>query len=369
VFPAHNARIRRTSVSLDLFSGGTFARTSEGAYLIGAPTDGSTAFLAWAAAGVRRVENRGDGAGDMLLFEGSRTNTMIRSRDPELRANKSAGTTTYPNTILCPDGTLDGCRYDTPSLNFSDNGVISKTSGLMYAHTCYGRAASGTTPWQMFISNPNRGVIGSVGTTWTRREATLAATASANGGIVAVDARDWSAASGQVAQAQDVAIDLWQMEQAYWPSSPIRTTTVSATRAADSLSYAVGQYPASFLTTGFRFTIRPDFSSTELAASGLNIILANGGAGDYFTILSTGNPRLVQGGVNRVSPAAITWSRYQALTFSVSPGGGSVVVAGATTGNGTTTGTAAAWSSAAFVIGSSSTTAFFGRYGRYFEAL
>lgn len=352
---------------LDLFAGGTFTRSTEASYLTTAAPNGPTPFLSWAPVNVRRIENRGDGSGDMLLMEAARTNQIVQSRAMQDAAWSGGTTTDTANALAGPDGAVLATRVVATAGQFSRNQTIAGTG--MHALSCWARAVSGTTPHQLYIGGTNANAR-SIGTTYERRISTGSIAASPSA-VVPEDARDLTVYGGQVATAQDAYVDLHQFEVGGFASSPIRTTTVAVTRAADFLSYADGQYPARFRTNGFRIHFAFDCTDTELVNNGTAFYLWSFGAGTHTTRLDINRIIYVDSGGGGVSAfTGVTFSRGQLLTLEVRPSAGTVTLTGATAGNGTHTRAAWAYPSSSFVVGSSNGTfGIFGRMKRYIEAL
>lgn len=367
-----------TNNGLNLLVGGTFTRASEGSYLIGAPTDGSTPFLAWAPDNERRIEDRGDGLGSMLLIEGARTNYLLQSRQ-QTNAAWIAGTATeVENAVNGPDATLLAESIVATSGQISNRQTPTVAAGRVCV-SVWARAIAGTVNHQMLFLESGGLLSASVGvrsTTWSRAEVNVASTGT-TAGLIPVDARDWSAVGGQAATAQSLYADLPQVEIGTFPSSPIRTTTAAVTRAVDVLSFPSGQYPVSFLTRGFRLTFVPDATNAEIVASGLNWSLAG-----FDTDLSflafvnlAGNltAHLTGPGAATIVQPAITFSRGQAMTFEVRPLAGTLTISGATTGNGIHVGSGFAWTPGAsdplrigFLINANRA---YGRFGSKITAL
>lgn len=352
---------------LDLFGGGTFTRSTEGSYLTGAPTDGSAAFLAWAGVNARRIENRGDGLGAMLLMEGSRTNLVLRSRaidDAAWTAGSAVVTTADQNGGPDAAGLAD--RSNVSSAGISRYQPALSGVGT-FAGSLWVRGTSGAVSHQMavFDATFNPAILAAT-TTWGRNSR-VATTATALG-LLPVEARDRTAQGGQVATAQDVITDLHQLEAGFFPSSAIRTLGTTVTRGADVLSYAVGQYPASFLTRGFRVTVALDCTSAELVSAAADMRLVQVGATDFLRIRQSGANcvvDLVCGGVVKGTLTVTITSRAQLLTISAQPLLGTLTVSGATTGNGTNTVAGAAWGSGTLYVGADNAAAnpAFGRFG------
>lgn len=355
---------------LNLGAGGTFTRSTEGFYYLRAPTDGSLPFGGWADVNVRRIEDRGDGLGSMLLMEGSRTNYLLQSRDLANGAWSLGAATLTSNQNGGVDGATLADRVNGTSVQY---GPYQLTRGQVAYSTAsvWARAVSGTVSHQLWMLQGAGGAAAkalSIGTTYARNAASGNCTPG-QAGYEPVECRDETAYGGQVATAQDVYVDLCQLETGYFPSSPIRTTTAAVTRGADVLSYAVGQYPASFLDRGFRITVAPDMSSAEVIASGANYVLVSQNALNYLLISPTATVDFFGQSGRIVQSGALSWSRGQVLTIEASPNG-RLVVSGATSGNGTFTAAGRVWPSATITIGSlAGGTSFFGRIGTSIVAL
>lgn len=349
--------------TLDLTSGGTFTRSTEGSYLIGLPTDGSTAFLTWAAINERRIENRGGIEGSMLLVEGARTNFVLQNRDiTEAVAWSSAagGATVTANNMTSPDGVSLADRIEATGVQYTRGQVVSV--GAAWTLSAYVRGTSGASYFA--ADKSGAGLVNAIpGTTWARYDEDFGV------GGVTLFACNRAYAAGDV----DVGLDLYQAEAGVFPTSPIRTAGTTVTRGADILSYAVGQYPASFLTTGFSFTFAPDFSSAELVTSAApQILIGFTAVGDTVLLSYTGancQVYIQNAGSHLISN--VTFSRNQILTFEIRPSANTITLSGFTTGNGTHAG-GGAWSYAGVMyIGARSDGAnpAFGRFGTTITAL
>lgn len=359
-------------VTLDLSTGGTFARSSEASYYLGAPTDGSSAFLAWAATGTRRsADTRGDGIAASLLMERSATNLVQYSEDVS-QASWTLGpgvTATYG--LADPDGGTGAVRLQTPSGTFGVGETSGTTDNIASSWvSAWIRAQSGSdTPnLNAYFSTTGRLALStSVTTTWTRLSRGRVSGVNEEKSVVPIDGRDWSGIGGVVAGARDSRAWGMQREVGYYPTSYIRTTAASVTRAQDTLSYASGNYPAGFLTSGFVVVFAPDASSAEIISANEDWRLVQVGANDYLRIRNNAGAckaELVCGAAV-VASLTITFSRAQALTITARPSAGSLAVSGATTGDGTNTGAGAAWaSSSTLYIGGDSggTNSVTGRY-------
>jgi hypothetical protein len=316
-----------------LLSGGTFTRGSEGSYQTGAPTDGTTAFLAWAANNVPRVDDRGDGLAGLLL-EGSRTNVLTKPRDvTDATGWPSAGSggTVTAGQANSPDGSSSAtrCQFSSAGFTKSKGALVEPAAFSQWAKTINGN------PYGTQMGTPtNPRVWMQTNGIWRRDAAD-----DGNGIFTPV----WYGTG--IAAAIDVHVDLCQYEQAArFPSSAIRTG--GGTRAADILTYATGTYPTWLLSGGFRCVVALDASSADIVAGNTDHRIAHVGTNDFLRFRKNTNCvlDLVCGGSVAAS-LTLTFSRYQALTITAKPAAGTLTVSGAATGNGTASGTGAAWAS------------------------
>lgn len=356
-----------------LGSGGAFTRSTEASYLTAAPTDGLIAFLAWAGVNVRRIEDRGDGLGPMLLVEGSRQNLLLRNQEFDNASwTKGAGCTVTADQSAAPDGTVVADRVQSSSGNSgaTQNAVI--LNGSTYAITAYQRAVSGTPSAQLAVAQA--AVTASVlalAPTWARAELIRLSTATSIAVLLA-DARDWSGFGGIVAGNRDGYLWAPQLELQF-PSSVIRTAGTAVTRGDDVLTYAVGQFPSSFLTRGFRLRFAPDALPAEAP---VQTVLGGLDSGSNNALLLSydvpGTPKLFVANAAKKT-GAFTWAtRGQLITVDVQPSLGLITVSGATTGNGTTS--VGAWTldgAQGIRVGNriDGAVPFFGRIGLTIEAL
>lgn len=355
-------------LTLDLFAGGTFGRASEASYLTGASTDGTTPFLAWATVDERRIEDRGDGLGPMLLMEGERTNYVLNSRDAAAATWFADGALT-PNAGSGPDGAM---LADENATALAGRGTQVRGVGVgpgYVAASAWVRRRAGAGPGvaQIAVDSVAAGdatIAVPIGESFSREVVV------ANISVGSPWFMPWCGASfgGGTNQAVDYLADLHQVEAGGFPSSAIRTTATPATRAADLLSYAVGEYPASFLTSGFEVTVVPDFASNDLGPAEVLAVIGMSVETDGALSLGSGAVLVQSPGTGRVSQAA-TWSRGQRLTITVRPGE-SITLAGFSTGDGAYSLTGGAWTPGSLYIGrTAASSQFFGRFGRVVTSL
>lgn len=367
--------------SLDLSSMGVFSRSTVGTYWTKAATDGSSAFLASAAANVRRMEDRGDGNGTMLLMEGSRINLLTYSED-FLNVSTNAwsffGTATSTTGQPSPDGTSNGTRVQAAS---GTNGLGELTGNTMSAGyvtiSCFVRSTSGSgaSNFNLFRATDGRLAISTAPTTTFQRlskSATLGTSQQTS--MVLVDGRDWSAIGGVVAGARDHIVWGAQREANAYASSYVLCSHFVTTRGADSL--ALPMYQCAWMNTAVQwaFDYAPICSSADFINENAEQVLwsfAEDSSEKISLIVSAGTAciRVTSGGVTKVTSGAITFSAHQKLTITANKGAGSIAVAGATTGNGTTTGTSWTfpYANPTVYVGAVKTgaTPAFGRYGSH----
>lgn len=351
---------------LDLFAGGTFTRGTEASYLTGAPTDGVAPFLAWALPDTRRIEDRGDGTGSMLLLEGERTNLLVQSRGAG-GAGWALGSGSFvADSAPGPDGAMLADRAGPAASAFGPYQVLP-TPGPLYAASLWARVPVPGSPATAQSSLPvEAGVQWALPPTGAYVRGDFTSRASA--GVWA----PWDARGlypGIMAQPLDYVGDLHQVEAARFPSSSIRTGATAGTRGADILRYASGQYPDEFLTQGFQFTFVPDASSAEIAAGTTPMRLLTTSPGDYVQLVGAAGNCIVElaAGGATVTTIIVGFPRLQPLTITVEPVVGRLTVMGARTGGGTATGVGAPWTPGGIAIGSNGAglSPAFGRFARY----
>lgn len=308
-------------------TGGTFTRTSEGSYYLGAPGGAGSTFIAWASSNALRYDAI-DGT-QLALFEGSQTNLCNYSEDLNQASWTKTGASISGTTATAPDGQAD-CNTVTFTASATDmvmRTVTGTADNTSYMTTVYARRTSGSGNVRLRIVK--RDGVASVSadlpisTTWTRIEY------SVNWGT--------GATTPEVGIINDVAgsaqsVEVWGFDvkaTLTFPTSYIRTTGGSATRGADVLTYT--SMPAAMATGRWRYACRPLYSNTEgtaVAASfGLSSTLDS-----YVSVNAAVN--LVSNAVTSFT-RAITFNRQQQMTITPDCTAFTMTVAGALTGNGT----------------------------------
>lgn len=326
---------------LDLATWGTLTRASHGTRMTGAPTDGSTPFMAEESNNIRRFEDRGDGNGPMLLLEGARSVALINSRDPSAAGWDAdlAGITTTVNYSASIDGngskayrTLNAGGY------WGKRPAAASTAGM--AASAWARATTGTTTTRLAVRGGFYGGYNAdtktIGTTYTQFRAAVPTTFDAYVGF-------WDFYYGGVIASCDYVTDYFSMEIGAFPTSAIITGGSLVDRAADLYDGAIESVPTAMVNGTFQFYIAPVFSSTEgvsHAADQCIFSYAEDDSERIFFVVSGGSIyiRIVSGGATKVTSNALTFSAHQKLAVTIDGAAGSITVAGATTGNGTVTG-------------------------------
>jgi hypothetical protein len=356
--------------TVDLATAGTFTRGSEAFRLLGAETDGSSAFADWAGSNVRRVEPLG------LLIEGARTQLVPQPQDLAHASWTLSGTRT-PSSFAGPDGTAARYRIEATAAQLGLRvGAGVALTAIPYALSAYMRAFTGASEYSLSLCNGAfsggymTSTASSASTTWARRKASATPTAATYFPTVScgVVLSNLGGGAANPASAKDHVYDLIQLEAGAFASSPIRT---AATRAADVLTIDSADVPTGFWTTGFRFTFAPLMTSaqhvTHNAAQQLVYLDANN-----FVRLQAGAATLELQCGGSSATIAITWTADLVLTISVEPALGRITVSGATTGDGNATaGVPAAWTPGTLAIGGDGAGALcaFGHFGTTMEGL
>lgn len=357
---------RRRSRVVDLFTQGTFTCGSVRNYQTSATT------LAQAAINTRALEDTGDGNGQMLLMEVSRTNTA-RNSQPD-----SAGTAWA--AALMGAGTITRAAFDGPlGVNTATRIVFDGTSSdaryvqsatavpsdsAKIAYSFWARGDVGAEQVRVALRQKD-GVTNiysaniPLTATWSRYDVQMDAGVGASNIQIGI-------ACSSPAAAQTIYFSATQIETVsptvYAPPSSYISVPSSSSviRGVSLLTVPEVDVPPSFRTDGFMFAICPKVSTTEMAALGttagsiLGPVFQNGSGGPanqaYVRFRYNGvGVRLecTWPGFSILSPATVTWPRGQLVHVTVRPLVGEATLTGATAGNGTfTTGSPAALPSA-----------------------
>ncbi|MBZ9937353.1 hypothetical protein LB518_13695 [Mesorhizobium sp. BR1-1-16] len=266
-------RQRSTLAAWLAASGHTFARASEASFV------GADGFIAWASANAPRVDYDPVALTPFGLFlEGSRTNLQLRSSEMDNGWSVS-GIAVVADAATAPDGTTTADKVAETAVTNTHACYrgVSMTSGVPYVRSCFAKQAERIWCSLNYDSiykwfRLSDGTIGASGSG-------VAAIQPAPNGFFrcSVVVSPGSTASHQIGIRTSTGdnagsflgiagsgIYAWgyQLEQASFPSSPIRTAGSTATRAADILSRTIAQ-PAS-LTRVFKVRTAPGVSGNQV---------------------------------------------------------------------------------------------------------
>jgi hypothetical protein len=361
---------------LDMTLGGTFTRASSATYLTGTGTIGL------AAIDVRRMEDRGEGEGALLLLEGAHTNLLSNSSAIN-SWTAGSGVTITANDVAAPDGTTTADRMAmSGTTSFSNFQTIAVAAGK-YTASLWAKAYDAGNIGKTFRFGGKSSttviykVTSTLAATWTRYQDSRNTSGGATNTFPVYDNRANEPEGGGVDAALPAyTAHVWghQLEARGFASSLVHTTTSSATAAADVLEFSTG-YSATLLSGRWRVEkVCPRFSSANMASGDTYVLFSFGGANDVIQIRHNGTAVIVevkQGGAVKVASSAITFSQHQPLDLTFDSAAGEITVAGATTGNGTTTATSWTMTNATLRVGAVQGTGaspFFGRYSNAIPA-
>jgi hypothetical protein len=318
---------------LNYSTGGTFTRASEAAlYDFRNGTFGSTP---WPGTNVRRVLSDGS-----VLIEGARTNLCttsqaIGSGNWNGEATQSADTQTAPDATATADtqtnqaGTFGSRRYN--NLGPSAIGATVSASGFVKNGT------AGVASVQM---QDGAAIATNIVTTdvWQR----LTRSALSNGYFEWFNTTDGQTnGTGHVVGATN---HWWgmQAEIAAYPTTPIRTSGATATRAVDVLTFASGSW--NLYTGVWAIDLWPQYSSAE--GTDNPVILSGLSVNDYLQLVGGGSPAVWMVTNSAPTTRTATWSRFQRLTIKLDWNARLVTLSGFTTGNGSFAMPASTWTAA-----------------------
>lgn len=272
--------------SLD-FASMAFARASDALYQTGAPTDGSSSYIATAGTNVLVLEDLGDGAGALARFEKSATNYIQRNREIGSAPWGTTGAATITNNLGGPTGS-DAERIEVAS----GNNERYQTTGVTgwAAASAYIRATSGTPGHWLGVWDGSFKVASvTLSTTYQR---VIAAASQSPGYLYPCSGQ---AAGSTSAGARDVRVSLVQHEDGRYATSPIVTAGASATRAADTLTLGSGSVPAALLSTRGQFAqFSPEWGTADLTSGDVRWLFTLGGTGNGMRIRHDGTNVLLE---------------------------------------------------------------------------
>ena len=310
------------------YAAGTFTRASEASFLVRAP-DSVGGFVAWAAADALRLEDRGDGAGPLLLIEGARTNLLLRSRD----VGASPWTLPGFGSLVATDDAAPGPDGLMTALLLSgadgfSPGQQTPLSLAVHSVSAWGRAVTSSSTWTAsyaYTDQPSipAWYVTNQSTTWTRRTDTVTPATSGN-----YYPMDLTLGAGPL----DLVLDLHQVEVGPFPSSAMRSDAAPAIRQPDVLVFESAQVPgALFVGRGRIGQVSPVFPSSAVSVGDVFWLLGIGPNGGV-RIRHDGTGvvlEVVEGGIVRAQSAALTFSANQLLgVVEWSPADGLISVGG-----------------------------------------
>jgi len=321
-----------------ILAGMTFTRAATKVALISAPTTGAVAFVQTFGSGVLASENRGDGAGALVLLEAAFTNAIFQSRD--------AANAAWSGVIGAPTKTANA----GPGI---DGGTTAARIQATSAQATYQARASGVgvgnpQTWSAWVRRFSTGgditIREAAGTDVSVHDAAatttyerLAATANSSGGAE----NSFSCDGRPFVIAQDMLGDFYQLEAGRYPHSVIATAGATATCPADSLT---GVAPQWMLASAWTIPqVSPIFANTDLVSGDKRILASFVDATNVLQISHDGTDvrvRAFVGGVEKAKSQALTFAKHALLgPVRVDPLAGLVYV------NGTAgpAGTAWAW--------------------------
>lgn len=328
------------------YGAGVFTRNSISSYLIGAPSNSPSGFARNAPVNVPRFEDRGDGAGPLLLIEGTNANLFRYSRDLGA-ANWLSDRAQPQDCVITPDYAIgiDGLQK-AARIQFQNatstvyQAYLGLTTGMVHVWV---RATSGTAQINVATSEgaggPGVAARGTttLGTTWTL----LTMYGETGVGWQAyspADTKDRAGVGGvAVTLPQDILIDYAGASNQRFPRGALWNTTGGDFIApADVMTYASGTYPARLLSERAEFSmVSPEFASTgtDLTALQTRTLIAFGTGNDCIRFQQTSATEItaqaVAGGVVRASSLPIVCARYALLgAVSWDPAAGRIYVNG-----------------------------------------
>jgi len=227
-----------------------------------------------------------------LLLEGPRTNLLTYSEQFDNATGWSVTTgapTTLANSIISPDGniTADKIVEDTTTGIHARSRPYTFTSGITYTYSVYVKAGErtlvrieggNTGTWSartvfdlssgiIVSTTSGTATIQSMGNGWHRCTITglAGATASTNINHLIVDSGVNTSYTGDGASG----IYVWgaQLEEAFFASSYIQTTSATVTRAADAMAFTGSNFIPWYNQAGGAFVISSDTFKADNTAN------------------------------------------------------------------------------------------------------
>lgn len=298
-----------------------------------------------------RIENRGDGEGDLVLLEGAHTNLFRYSADMSSGAYwarvASMITSSY---ATAPDGTETASIFHITGAagRFWQTITSSYFPNNSKARVSFWARTEGTTEYARIRLNKKDlafswGDDEAIGPTWKRFSGVLdVGSGSANVTIGLYNGTD---------AVYPRSILLWgfqaQVESNDRGDSYIPTEATTASFSQEQLLFPEGSYPQEFLDKGFEITYYPYRSSADTLAQATAVYheyiagFSAAGTDGGITFRCNGTTgtdiRVYVNGVVVMITDPVTYSANQKLTIKALPSEGKLILSGFTTGNGTYT--------------------------------
>jgi hypothetical protein len=317
---------------LDLLAGGTFTRA------VATYPQTSASAVVEVGSNARAFEDRGDGYGSHLSIERQWTQQVTDPRGQTTSWSGPTGSGAFAaNFAAGPDGANLADRNSATLTGATGKlqTITGLTAGNTHTWSGWGRATSGTSPWQRALLENGGSFLGSHQTetvieTWERESLTRTIGAGITGLIVDPHEGRALGGPGTIATTFDVVTDFHNMVLGRYP---LRSSAVSAgVVAPDVLEYADGQWDTRLATERWSCTIYPDWATSELAASESRWILSFGGANDGVRVRNDAGTLRVEaldgGSVVASSVAIGPLPRAAGWRIEVDPATGKITVNG-----------------------------------------
>ncbi|UJR81500.1 hypothetical protein [Sandaracinus amylolyticus] len=325
----------------------TVTRNTEATLLTGAPS--SSQFMRVAAPNAPRYEDRGDGAGPLLLIEGLReaTNALSQALDGATwgTLGAMADSTPVANYAIGPLG-RGAVRLATPTGTNRRQQTRAAVTTVPQAISAWARAAVGSSAHISAFAGGSAIVAAgdaALTSTWKRISALLTTYVSGGTSYYIQESVARNTVGGLAAGPRDSVIDLYQAEVGRFPSSAIRTRAKSSAfntpRYADTIVGTSAQVPAGIFSGPGRLSqFSPVSSSAEMASGEERWLLSIDGNQSGIRIRHTGTNIVLEALAAGVVVASLTlgaWAAHALLgALTWDPGAGTVGLGGVTSAPG-----------------------------------
>jgi hypothetical protein len=265
-----------------------------------------------------------DGAHWGLVFEESRTNEILDSRDIAAATwQTGSSVTTTTDTIAGPDGATLADRSEVGDQGYS-NYTDQQPAAATYTLSAWSKRGSPGASWQLTLrtdtGSTNAAVGGATAPAYWQRASVTAGHTSGVVYSIPSDGRDWTAVGGITNGARDQNTDMVQLEAGAFASEWISTSGTAKTRAGERLYHPDVTALLSRGRLSIEVRLQPKGSSSEYGA---DPYLWSIDATNYAKFVrSTGKFEIVIGGVSTGTSVPLTWARGATLDLWVAAGGG-----------------------------------------------